>query len=213
MDIPDPTSDAGERLLQRNTETNVDIELVGRVERLILSDQGRAVQVAQIDSLEELTTWDRHQQYLLAQNARRAVLLTTAAGRKFADEDKQRVRTAFIVRRREEQRVHQRPGVDWFQMISDNSQWVEKEQPRPRVGKRSRDELEQVSNEKGDRAPVPVPEPVTAPLQAPLALPQQKQSYENRRRAAARARVRTQRFLVGQVAADAALPDAVGRQE
>ena len=126
LGMPDPTSVAGERLCQRNTETNVDRDLAGQVERLILAHHGAAVQLSGIDSLEDLKSWEDHQQYLLEQNAKRAVSLTTAVVEKFVADDAMLVRAAFVGRRQEEQRVDQPLEVGSFQMISCSSQRVNK---------------------------------------------------------------------------------------
>ena len=126
LGIPDPASVAGERHCQHNTECNVDRERAGQVERLILANRSKAVQLSGIDSLEELSSWEDHQQFLLQQNARRAVTLTAAVEQRFAEEDARLVRAAFVVRRREEQCADQPLGAGWFQMISCSSQWVDK---------------------------------------------------------------------------------------
>ena len=126
LGIPDPVSVEGVRLCQRNTESNVDRALAGQVERLILAHHGTSVQLSGIDSLEDLKSWEDHQQYLLEQNAKRAVSLTTAVVEKFVADDAMLVRAAFVGRRQEEQRVDQPLEVGSFQMISCSSQRVNK---------------------------------------------------------------------------------------
>ena len=173
MGIPDPMSVAGERLCQRNTENNVDRELAGQVEQLISTDHSMAVQLSGIDSLEELRTWEDHQQYLLQQNAKRAVSLTTAVVERFAAEDaKLLVRAAFVARRQEEQRADQPLEVGWLQ-ISCSSQRVDKTTGTQPNRKRSR------SAEGAARHHVQSAKSSSKP---------HKQSNKNSRRAAARAR-------------------------
>ena len=174
LGIPDPTSVEGERLCQRNTEINVDRALAGQVERLILAHLGTAVQLAGIDSLEELKSWEDHQQYLLQQNAKRAVSLTNAVAERFAAEDAALVRAAFVVRRQEEQRVDQPLEVGSFQMISCSSQlWVDEKTDSPPNRKRGRS----ADGVAGSRV-----------QSAQISTKPHKQSYKNSRRAATRAR-------------------------
>ncbi len=173
LGMPDPTSVAGERLCQRNTETNVDRDLAGQVERLILTHRSTAVQLSGIDSLEELKSWDDHQQYLLQQNAKRAVRLTNAVVERFAAEDAQSVRAAFVARRQEEQRVDQPLEVGCFQLISCSSQRADKTTDTQPTRKRGRSAEGDASHHVQSAQSFGKPH---------------KQSHKNQRRAATRAR-------------------------
>jgi hypothetical protein len=187
LGLPDPRSDAGEKLLRSNTNGNVDSFMAAQVERLILSDRSNAVQLATIDSSDELKTWEDHQQFLLAQNAKRAVTLAAALEQRFAKEDAQLVKDAFMARRRDEQSVDQCSSAKWFQMISGSSQWVAKPQPVQRVHKRPREE-------QGQR-----PADLVVPLQVPsdhAPADKHRQRYKNmnrrQRRTQAKERERAQ---------------------
>ena len=175
LGMPDPTSVAGEQRCQHNTETNVDRALAGQVERLILTHRSNAVQLSGIDSLDELKTWDDHQQYLLQQNAKRAVSLTNAVLERFAAEDAKLVRAAFVARRQEEQRVDQPLEIRCFQRISCSSQRADRTMDAQQTCKRGR------SGENDARHSV----------QSTQSLGKShKQSHQNRRRAATRARAK-----------------------